>query len=135
MAKRFGGRFSPQQTRLDGSDPRPPARPHPGEMRHPLESRTRWVTIMAIPFLISAFWQDPNGLALHLIAFGSLAHFERVADRAFRRIRENDRSAVCADQCENRQARRDLRRLRWLRQHPGRLACLLPRRQPGSLRL
>ena len=73
MAKRFGGRFSPQQTRLDGSDPRPPARPHPGEMRHPLESRTRWVTIMAIPFLISAFWQDPTGLATHLIAFGTIA--------------------------------------------------------------
>ncbi len=73
MAKRFGGRFSPQQTRLDGSDPRPPARPHPGEMRHPLESRTRWVTIMAIPFLISAFWQDPTGLATHLIGFGGIA--------------------------------------------------------------
>ena len=73
MAKRFGGRFSPQQTRLDGSDPRPPARPAPGEVRHPLESRTRWVTIMAIPFLISAFWQDPTGLATHLIAFGAIA--------------------------------------------------------------
>ena len=73
MAKRFGGRFSPQGTRLDGSDPRPPARPAPGELRHPLESRTRWVTIMAIPFLISAFWQDPTGLATHLIAFGTIA--------------------------------------------------------------
>jgi len=72
MAKRFGGRFSPQP-RLDGTDPRAPARPAPGEFRHPLESRTRWVTIMAIPFLISAFWQDPNGLALHLIAFGAVA--------------------------------------------------------------
>ncbi len=72
MAKRFGGRFSPQP-RLDGTDPRPPGRPAPGEVRHPLESRTRWVTIMAVPFLISAFWQDPAGLALHLIAFGSLA--------------------------------------------------------------
>ena len=72
MAKRFGGRFSPQP-RLDGTDLRAPARPAPGEFRHPLESRTRWVTIMAIPFLISAFWQDPNGLALHLIAFGAVA--------------------------------------------------------------
>ncbi|WP_313352582.1 5-bromo-4-chloroindolyl phosphate hydrolysis family protein [Paracoccus sp. (in: a-proteobacteria)] len=72
MAKRFGGRFSPQP-RLDENDPRLSARPAPGEIRHPLESRTRWVTIMAIPFLISAFWQDPAGLALHLLAFGSIA--------------------------------------------------------------
>lgn len=72
MARRFGGRFSPQPP-LDGSVPRPPARPAPGEIRHPLESRTRWVTIMAIPFLISAFWQDPAGLALHLVAFGAIA--------------------------------------------------------------
>ncbi|RDD72988.1 5-bromo-4-chloroindolyl phosphate hydrolysis family protein [Paracoccus versutus] len=72
MARRFGGRFSPQP-RPDGTGPRPPARPAPGEIRHPLESRTRWVTIMAAPFLISAFWQDPAGLALHLIAFGTIA--------------------------------------------------------------
>jgi hypothetical protein len=72
MAKRYGGRHSPQP-RLDGTDPRPPARPRPGEARHPLESRTRWVTIMAVPFLISAFWQDPAGLATHLIAFGAIA--------------------------------------------------------------
>ncbi len=72
MAKRFGGRFSPQP-RQDRSDPRPPARPRPGEIRHPLESRTRWVTIMAIPFLISAFWQDPTGLATHLAGFGGIA--------------------------------------------------------------
>ncbi len=72
MARRFGGRFSPQP-RPDGTGPRIPARPAPGEIRHPLESRTRWVTIMATPFLISAFWQDPAGLALHLVAFGSLA--------------------------------------------------------------
>ncbi|SMO37803.1 5-bromo-4-chloroindolyl phosphate hydrolysis family protein [Paracoccus laeviglucosivorans] len=74
MAKRFGGRFSPQGgPRLDGSDPRPPARPAPGEINHPLQSRTRWITIMGIPFLLSAFWQDPVGLATHLGAFGSLA--------------------------------------------------------------
>ncbi|WP_374633147.1 5-bromo-4-chloroindolyl phosphate hydrolysis family protein [Paracoccus sp. (in: a-proteobacteria)] len=73
MAKRFGGRFSPQGSRPEGPDPRRPARPAPGELRHPLESRTRWVTIMAIPFLISAFWQDPTGLATQLIAFGTIA--------------------------------------------------------------
>jgi hypothetical protein len=72
MTKRFGGRFSPQP-RLDVTDPRPPARPAPGEVRHPLEGRTRWVTIMATPLLVSAFWQNPNGLALQLLAFGAIA--------------------------------------------------------------
>ena len=70
MAKRFGGRFSPQAGANNGPDNRrPPARPAPGELRHPLESRTRWVTIMAIPFLISAFWQDPTGLGLAIGAY------------------------------------------------------------------
>lgn len=72
MAKRYQSRYSPG-ARTDGTDPRPPARPRPGEARHPLESRTRWVTIMAIPFLISAFWQDPTGLATHLAGFGAIA--------------------------------------------------------------
>lgn len=72
MAKSFGGRFSPRP-RLDGSDPRPPARPLTRDIRHPLSSRTRWITVMGIPFLLSAFWQDPFGLAAHLSAFGALA--------------------------------------------------------------
>ncbi|KGJ06702.1 5-bromo-4-chloroindolyl phosphate hydrolysis protein [Paracoccus halophilus] len=72
MAKRFGGRHSPQG-RAEGSGAGPAPRARPGEARHPLESRTRWVTIMAIPFLISAFWQDPMGLATHLAAFGTIA--------------------------------------------------------------
>lgn len=72
MAKSFGGRFSPRP-RLDGSDLRPPAPPLPRDIRHPLASRTRWITFMAIPFLLSAFWQTPFGLVAHLLAFGSLA--------------------------------------------------------------
>lgn len=65
MARRFGGPHSP--------DARPPVRPAPGQIRHPLESRTRWITVMAVPLLISAFWQDPAGLATHLAGFGALA--------------------------------------------------------------
>lgn len=67
MAKRFGGLFSPQ-SRQDGD-----AVPLPRDIRHPLASRTRWITIMGIPFLLSAFWQDPFGLVAHLLAFGGLA--------------------------------------------------------------
>ena len=42
---------SPPRLRLSGLSRKPAdrPRPHPGEMRHPLESGTRWVTIMAIP--------------------------------------------------------------------------------------
>lgn len=69
MAKRFGGRFSPQSDR-DGALP---PRAAPGPVRHRLESRTRWVTIMATPLLISAFWQDPTGLAAQLAGFGAIA--------------------------------------------------------------
>lgn len=60
------GRFSPN------SDAVPP-RAIPGKIKHPLQSRTRWITIMGIPFLLSAFWQDPVGLVAHLMAFGALA--------------------------------------------------------------
>lgn len=71
MAKRYGGRFSPGGQARPGHELPPRAAPH--LVRHPLESRTRWVTIMAAPFLISAFWQDPFGLVMHLLAFGSIA--------------------------------------------------------------
>jgi len=73
MAKRFGGRFSPQERFQRGGDDPMAARPLPGPIRHPLESRTRWITVMAIPFLISAFWQGPFGLVTHLCAFGAIA--------------------------------------------------------------
>lgn len=72
MAIRFGGRFSPQG-RAQGNDPLQPGRMPPLPVRHPLESRTRWVTIMASPLLISAFWQAPFGLVMQLIAFGCIA--------------------------------------------------------------
>ena len=72
MAKRFGGRYSPEP-RADDAAPREAPRPAPGQIRHPLESRTRWITIMATPLLISAFWQDPTGLAMQLTAFGAIA--------------------------------------------------------------
>lgn len=68
MAKRFGGRFSPN------ADNGTPARPAPGEVRHPHESRTTWVTVMASPFLLGAFFQgDPLGMATNLLGFGIVA--------------------------------------------------------------
>lgn len=64
MAKRYRGTYSP-------SDPQPqgqlgPTRPAP----HPLERRTRWLPIAAIPFLFTAFGQSPGGLVADLAGFG-----------------------------------------------------------------
>lgn len=80
MARRFGGRYSP-----DGPGPAgqaageagnrgaaPPARPA-AAARHPYESRTSWVTAMATPFLLSAPFHDPFGMAANLAAFGLTA--------------------------------------------------------------
>ncbi|WBU53407.1 5-bromo-4-chloroindolyl phosphate hydrolysis family protein [Paracoccus sp. SCSIO 75233] len=66
MAKRFGGRFSPGAQDPDIPQPK-------GAPVHPLESRVKWITIAAIPFLIGAFWQDPFGLVTNLAGFGIVA--------------------------------------------------------------
>ncbi|MDF3607791.1 5-bromo-4-chloroindolyl phosphate hydrolysis family protein [Paracoccus sp. DMF-8] len=73
MAKRYTGRYSPdtQRDQPRGSDL--PARAIPGDIRHPQESRTRWVTIAATPLLVSAFFQDPLIMATSLAGFGILA--------------------------------------------------------------
>ncbi len=72
MAKRFGGKFSPDPARRDTGGP--PARPAPGEMHHRFELRTTWITVMATPFLLGAFFQgSPFGMATSLAGFGLLA--------------------------------------------------------------
>ncbi|MFC0340968.1 5-bromo-4-chloroindolyl phosphate hydrolysis family protein [Paracoccus niistensis] len=71
MAKRFGGKYSPNAGRADNA---PPARPAPGEVRHPHEGRTKWITFMASPFLLTAFFQgDPVVMATSLAGFGITA--------------------------------------------------------------
>ncbi|WP_273501948.1 5-bromo-4-chloroindolyl phosphate hydrolysis family protein [Paracoccus sphaerophysae] len=71
MAKRFGGRFSPHAGPR-GLAPAPAARPAQ-QIRHPYESRTSWVTAMATPFLLTAPFHDPVGMATNLAAFGITA--------------------------------------------------------------
>ncbi|SEH97536.1 5-bromo-4-chloroindolyl phosphate hydrolysis family protein [Paracoccus alkenifer] len=75
MAIRFGGRYSP-----DGQPGTGPAagtglaRPAPGQARHRYESRTKWVTAMAAPLLVGAFFQgDPVAMASSLLGFGIIA--------------------------------------------------------------
>lgn len=71
MAKRFGGKFSPG---AGGARSGVPARPAPGEVRHPHEGRTKWITFMASPFLLTAFSQgDPVVMATSLAGFGITA--------------------------------------------------------------
>ena len=64
MTQRFGGRYSPGAQDM----PQPKGAP-----AHPLESRVKWITVAAIPFLIGAFWQGPLGLVTNLAAFGIVA--------------------------------------------------------------
>lgn len=65
MAIRFGGKHSPEKTRTTTRAPEP--------IRHRLESRPKWVTIAASPFLIGAFFQPVTGMATDLAAFGMVA--------------------------------------------------------------
>ena len=71
MARNFGGRFSPDGQRRDRQGDRPD-QPR-GAMRHRLESRPKWVTIGAAPFLITAFFQPPVQMVAGLAAFGLIA--------------------------------------------------------------
>lgn len=73
MAKRYTGRYSPDRETDQSRGSDLPARAIPGDIRHPLESRTRWITIVATPLLVSAFFQDPLVMATSLSGFGILA--------------------------------------------------------------
>ncbi|PZO68157.1 MAG: hypothetical protein DI498_00350 [Paracoccus denitrificans] len=75
MAQWFGGKYSPNRGRVGtGSlDARPAPRPAPGEMRHRFESRTTWITVMAVPMLFGAFFGGPVNMALNFAGFGIIA--------------------------------------------------------------
>lgn len=71
MAIRFGGRFSPGAQKSTPTEP--PLRAAPGHLNHRLESRTKWITAAASPLLMTAFFQDPVGMAANLVGFGVIA--------------------------------------------------------------
>lgn len=64
MAERFGGKFSPTPS---GEAPAP-RRQGPSRA----EKRTGWLFLVALPFAIKAFFQDPAGLTRNLAAFAVL---------------------------------------------------------------
>lgn len=72
MAGRFGGRFSPQGN-LPDTPPRPGKNLSSATPRHRLEGRPFWVLLAAAPFLLTAFGDGPNALALNLSAYGAIA--------------------------------------------------------------
>lgn len=70
MAQRYGGRHSPDGITRDNRDGPVDV---PRALTHPFESRTKWITVAALPFLISAFFQGPAGMVTDLAAFGMIA--------------------------------------------------------------
>ncbi len=72
MAKRFGGKYSPQGAPGAVSDPNRTALPRQPE-RHPFAARLKWLILAAVPFLFTAFGKGPVGLTLDLGAFALIA--------------------------------------------------------------
>jgi hypothetical protein len=71
MAQRITGQFSPKnilRNNLPNGGPVVPPTP-----RHPYESRPKWITLAATPFLLGAFFQGATGLVTDLAAFGLVA--------------------------------------------------------------
>lgn len=94
MAQRFGGKYSPDgQGRSHGSGgPQAPERL--GPMRHALESRVKWVTIAATPFLLGAFFQPVTGMVTDLAAFGIMAMAGRLTRDGLQAEAAYDRRSV-----------------------------------------
>lgn len=69
MAQRFGGKFSP-----GGAAPDTPAAPSPfsGKRRSRVGGRANLLFLAPIPLAIRAFFSDPTGLAINLVAFAIL---------------------------------------------------------------
>lgn len=75
MAQRFGGKFSPTPQQAPGTGPNsaPPAPPgNPPATPSRQERRARLLALMALAFLVPAFWGDPRQLVLSLAAGGTL---------------------------------------------------------------
>lgn len=67
MSQRFGGRYSPN------SAPQSPQTPAAPVVRpHPVGARVNMLFVLPFAFAIGAFFKDPAGLALSLVAFGVL---------------------------------------------------------------
>ncbi|MAM62671.1 5-bromo-4-chloroindolyl phosphate hydrolysis family protein [Maritimibacter sp. UBA3975] len=70
MAQRYGGKFSPDGS---GEQTPPPAKnPFDGQTRSRAGGRVNLLFLMPLPLAVSAFFLEPAGLAMRLVAFGLL---------------------------------------------------------------
>lgn len=69
MAERFGGRYSP--TAKSDATGRPKG-PFEGKTRSKAGGRVNFLFLAPLPLAVTAFFQDPTGLAARLAAFGLL---------------------------------------------------------------
>ncbi len=69
MAERFGGRYSPDQK---NDAPGPPKSPFEGKTRSKAGGRVNFLFLAPLPLAVTAFFQEPVGLAARLVAFGLL---------------------------------------------------------------
>ena len=70
MAQRFGGKFSPDDAPdISGA---PQKSPFHGQRRSRVGGRVNFLFLAPLPLAFRAFFQDPTGLALNLLAFGTL---------------------------------------------------------------
>jgi len=69
MAERYGGQFSPEPK---GTPETPPSRPFDGKTRSKAGGRVNFLFLAPLPLAVTAFFQEPAGLAARLAAFGLL---------------------------------------------------------------
>lgn len=69
MAQRYGGKYSPDGT---GKSSPAPKNPFDGQTRSRAGGRVNFLFLAPLPLAVSAFFLDPAGLALRLVAFGLL---------------------------------------------------------------
>lgn len=69
MARRYGGKFSPEAR---PGTPAPQARPFDGQVRTRAGGRVNFLFLAPLPLAVRAFFLDPAGLAMTLGAFGLL---------------------------------------------------------------
>ena len=73
MAKRFGGEFSPEGAEVKAEAPRPGAAKNAFDGRSPdRRGTTIFLTLAALPLLVTAFGAGAVGMAVDLISFGLL---------------------------------------------------------------
>ncbi|MZR14426.1 hypothetical protein GQE99_15515 [Maritimibacter sp. DP07] len=70
MAERYGGKYSPQDDERD--TPPAPRNAFDGQKPARAAGRVNFLFLAPLPLAVSAFFLDPAGLALRLVAFGLL---------------------------------------------------------------